>query len=76
MANQLAGIMQDIANLIRSHQDSDAVAELYAKMRSYEKKFPQTVRDLGKSKGTGTIWFAVMLACDDSEEEHGGGGHE
>lgn len=75
MANQLAGIMQDIANLVRTHQDSDAVAELYEKMQNYQRKFPLTVAGLEKSKGTGTIWYAVMLACDDNEEANGGGGH-
>lgn len=73
MPNQLAGIMQDIANLVRTHQDSDAVAALYEKMQTYQRKFPHGVSTL--TKGTRTIWDAVMLACDDNEEANGGGGH-
>lgn len=76
MYTQLEGIIKDIADLIRKHPDSDAVAALYEKMRRYQQKYPMTVAGLEKAKGTSTIWSAVMLACDDNEEEHGGGGHE
>jgi hypothetical protein len=63
--------MQSIADLIKTHQDTDAVRELYETMVKYEAKFPRTIDNLERSKGTGVIWSAVMLACDDNHEAQG-----
>ena len=71
MASQLSQIMQSIADLIKTHQDTDAVRELYETMVNYEKKFPRTVAGIEKVSGTGILWSAVMLACDDNHEAQG-----
>lgn len=72
MANQLSQIMQQIADLIKTHQDGDAVEELLRTMSDYGKKFPGTIRNVEKMRGVGTIWYAVLNAADLNVE----GGHE
>lgn len=63
LTNQLADIMQEIADLVETHPDADKVAKLYAKMARYEQKFPMTVSRIKGYSGIGAIWHAVKIAC-------------
>lgn len=72
MASQLSQIMQQIADLIKTHPDTDAVDDLLRTMTIYGEKFPQTVRNIEKQRGLGEIWYAVLNAADLNVE----GGHE